>query len=63
MKQQDNRSPSKSNSTTKYPNICVEKELANNESHKTIVKMINDLKKETQKLVCDLKDNMNKQLY
>jgi hypothetical protein len=62
MKQQDNHSLSKANSTTKDPNIYVEGKLSNNEFQKTIVKMINDLKEETQKLVFDLKENVNKQL-
>jgi hypothetical protein len=61
MKQQNNHSPSKASSTTKDPNICIEEELSNNEFQKTIVKMINDLK-ETQKLVFDLKENVNKLL-
>jgi hypothetical protein len=56
MKQQDNHFPSKANCTTKDPNTCVEEELSSNEFQKTIVKMINDLKEETQKLVFDLKE-------
>jgi hypothetical protein len=55
MKQQDNYSPSKANYTTKYPNNSVEEEQSNNKFQKTVVKMINDLKQETQKLVFDLK--------
>jgi hypothetical protein len=47
MKQQENHSPSKANSTTKEPNTCIEEELSNNEFQKTIVKMINNLKDET----------------
>jgi gas vesicle protein len=62
MKQQDNCSPSKANSTTKDPNACVEEEISNEELKKTIVKMINDLKEETQKLIFDLRENVNKQL-
>jgi hypothetical protein len=62
MKWQDNHSPSKANSTAKDPNTCIEEELSNNESQKTIVKMINDLKEETQKRILDLKENVNKQL-
>jgi hypothetical protein len=62
MKQQDNHSPSKANSTTKDPNTCLEEELSNNEFQKTIIKMVNNLKEETQKLVLDLKEAMNKQL-
>jgi hypothetical protein len=62
MKEQDNHSPSKANSTTKDPDTCVEEELSN-EFQKTIVKMIQDnLKLKTQKLVFDLKENVNKQL-
>jgi hypothetical protein len=52
----------KVNSTTKDPNTCIEEKLSNNEFQKTIVKMINDLKEETQKLLFDLKESMNKQL-
>jgi hypothetical protein len=59
MKQQDNHSPSKANSTT---NTCIEEELSNNWFQKTIVKVINDLKEETQKLILDLKEDVNKQL-
>jgi hypothetical protein len=55
MKQQDNCSPSKANSTTKEPDTCVEEDLSNKEFKKKILKMINDLKKGTQKLVFDLK--------
>jgi hypothetical protein len=47
MKEQDNRSLSKANSTTKDPNTCVEEELSSNELKK-ILKMINDLKEETK---------------
>jgi gas vesicle protein len=63
MKMQDSYSPLKANSNIKDPNACIEKELSNNEFQKTIVKMINDLKEETQKLVFDLKENMNKHLH
>jgi hypothetical protein len=62
MKQQDNHSPLKVKSTTKYLNTCVEEELSNSELQQTIVKMINDLKEETQKLVFDFKEDMNKQI-
>jgi hypothetical protein len=55
MKQQDNHSPSKANSTTKDPNTSIEKELSNNEFQKPIVKIINNLKEEIQKLVFELK--------
>jgi hypothetical protein len=51
MKHQDTHSLSKANSTTKDLKISVEEELSNNEFQKTIVKMINELKEETQKLV------------
>jgi hypothetical protein len=61
-KQQVNQSPQKASSITKDPNTCAEKEISNNEFQKTIVKMINDLKEETQKLIFDLKENLNKQL-
>jgi hypothetical protein len=33
MKQQDNLSPSKANSTTKDPDTCIEEELSNNEKN------------------------------
>jgi hypothetical protein len=48
MKQQDNNSPSKVHSTTKDPSTCIEEELSNNEFQKTIVKIINDFKEETE---------------
>jgi hypothetical protein len=60
MKQQGNFSPTKANSTTKDPNTYVEEKLSNNESQKTTIKMIDDLKVQTQKLVFDLKENVNK---
>jgi hypothetical protein len=61
MKQQGNHSPSKANSTTKDLNTCTEEELSNNEFQKTIVKMINDLKEETQKFFfCDMNKQLNK---
>jgi hypothetical protein len=62
MKQQNNCSPSKANSTTKDLNNCIEKVIANTEFQEIIVKMINDLKEETQKPVSDLKEDVNKQL-
>jgi hypothetical protein len=34
MKEQDNCSPSKANSTIKDPNTCIEEELSNNEFQK-----------------------------
>jgi hypothetical protein len=61
MKQQDNCSPSKANSITKDPNTHVDEELSNNELQQTIVKIINNFKEETHKLVFDLKENVNKQ--
>jgi hypothetical protein len=61
MKQQDNHSPSKANSTTKNSNAYIEEQLSNNEFEKTTVKMINNLKEETQMLILDLKEDMNKQ--
>jgi hypothetical protein len=57
MKQEDNHSPSKANSTTKDQNTCIEEELSNNEFQKTVVKIINNLKEETQKLVFDLREH------
>jgi hypothetical protein len=59
MNQQDNRSPSKANATTKDLNTCIEEEISNNELKK-LVKMINNLKEETQKLVFDLKEDVKK---
>jgi gas vesicle protein len=61
MKQQDNHSPSKANSTTKGLNTCIE-ELSNNEFKKAIVKLMKNFKEEIQKLIFDLKEDMNKQL-
>jgi hypothetical protein len=61
-KQQDNCFPSKANSTTKDLNNCIEEELSNTEFQKIIVRMINELKEETQKLVFNLKEDVNKQL-
>jgi hypothetical protein len=62
MKHQGNHSPSKANSTTKDPNICIEEELSNNEFQNSIVKMINDLKEERLKFVLDLNEKVDKQL-
>jgi uncharacterized FlaG/YvyC family protein len=61
MKQQDNCFPSKANSITKNLNTCLE-EISKHGLQKIIVKMINNLKEETQKLVFDLKEDVNKQL-
>jgi hypothetical protein len=61
MKQQGNHSPSKASSATKDLNTCVEEEISNNEFQK-IVKVINDSKEESQKLVFDLKEDITKQL-
>jgi hypothetical protein len=49
-------------STTKDLNTCIEEEISNNEFQKPIVKMINDLKEETQNLVFEHKEDVNKQL-
>jgi hypothetical protein len=62
MKQQDNCSSSKANANTKDLNTCVQEEILNNEFQKNPVKMINNLKEETQKLVFDLKEDVKKQL-
>jgi hypothetical protein len=62
MKQQDNCSLSKANSTTKDLNTCIKEEISNNELQKITIKMINDLKEETQKLELNLKQDMNKQM-
>jgi type II secretory pathway component PulJ len=62
MTQQNNHSSSKANSTTKDLNTCVDEQLLNNEFQNTIVKMINDPKEETQKLVFYLKEDVNEQL-
>jgi hypothetical protein len=62
MKEQDSHSPSKANAITKDLNTCLEEERSNNKFQKTIVKVINNLKEETQKLVFDFKEDMNKQL-
>jgi hypothetical protein len=62
MKQQENHSLSKANSISKDLNTCIAEEISNNEFQKTIVKVINDLKEETQKPVFDLKEDMNKQV-
>jgi hypothetical protein len=50
MKEQDNCSPTKTNSTTKDQNTCIEEALSNNEFQKTIIKIINDLKKRNTKV-------------
>jgi hypothetical protein len=60
MKQQDNCSPSKANSTTKDLNNCIEKEISNIKFQKIIVRSINKLKEETQKLASDLKEDVSK---
>jgi hypothetical protein len=56
MKLQYSCSPSKANFTTKDPDTCIEEELLNNEIKKTVVKIINDLKEERQKLVFQVVD-------
>jgi hypothetical protein len=60
MKNQDNCSPSKANSTTKDLNTSIEEEISNNEFQKIILEMINQLKRETQRLASDLKKDVNK---
>jgi hypothetical protein len=62
MKQQGNSSPSKANSTTKDRNNNEEEEISNIDFQNIIVKMINELKQEIQKLPSNLKEDMNKQL-
>jgi hypothetical protein len=62
VKQKDNCSPSKANSTTKDIKTCIEEEISNNEYQKTIANMINDLKEKRQKLVFGFKEDMNKQI-
>jgi hypothetical protein len=52
----------KVNSTTEELNTCVEEDISNNEFQKIVVEMINNLKEETQKLVFDFKEDVNKQL-
>jgi hypothetical protein len=59
MKQQDNHSPSKVNSTNKDLNTCIEEEISNTELQKSIVKMIIKLKEEMQNLVSDFKNYVN----
>jgi hypothetical protein len=60
MKQQDNHSPSKANSTTKDLSTHIKEEITNTEFQKTkFKKLINDLKEETQKLTFDLKKDAN----
>jgi hypothetical protein len=58
-----NHSLLKANSTTKDLNTCIQEAISNNEFQKTMVKMIHDLKEETQKLVLDLKEYVNKQRH
>jgi hypothetical protein len=55
MKQQGSSSPLKVNSTTKDLNNSNEEETPNTEFQKIIVRMVNELKEETQKLVSELK--------
>jgi disulfide oxidoreductase YuzD len=62
MKQQNNCSPSKANAITNGLNASIEEKISNNEFQKTVVKIINDLKGEKQKIVFDFKKDMNKQL-
>jgi hypothetical protein len=44
MKEQENYSSSKANSTIKDIKTCIEEEISNNKYQKTILKMINNLK-------------------
>jgi hypothetical protein len=60
MKEQDDRSPSKVNSNTKDLNNSIEEEITNIEFQKPIERMINKLKEGTQKLMSDLKEDVNK---
>jgi hypothetical protein len=60
MKEQDDRSPSKVNSNTRDLNNSIEEEITNIEFQKPIERMINKLKEGTQKLVSDLKEDVNK---
>jgi hypothetical protein len=55
MKEQNKSSLSKANSTTKDLNNWEEEEITNIEFHKIIVRMISELKVESQKLVSNLK--------
>jgi uncharacterized coiled-coil DUF342 family protein len=55
MKEQNNCFSTKANSITK--DISTSTEISNNESQKTIVKMINEIKEELQNL-SDLKEDM-----
>jgi hypothetical protein len=59
MKGQDNCSTSKANSIGKDLNTCIEEEISNKEFQKSVVKIINNFKEKTQKLVFDLKEDVN----
>jgi RNase H-fold protein (predicted Holliday junction resolvase) len=59
MKEQENHSSSKSNSTTTCLSTCIEEKISNTK-FQTIVKMINELKDKT--LISGLKENVNKQM-
>jgi hypothetical protein len=61
MKHKDNCSSSKANYTTKDLNNCIEEEISNIKLKK-IVRMTNELKEETQKIVSNIKEDVNKQL-
>jgi hypothetical protein len=50
MKQQDNHSQSKANSTAKDINTSIKAELSNNEFQKTIVTVTNNMKRKHRKL-------------
>jgi hypothetical protein len=58
-KQQDNSSPLKSKSTTKDLNNNEEEKISNIEFQKIIVRMIDELKEEKQKLASEIKEDMN----
>jgi hypothetical protein len=59
---QTTSSPSKANSITKDLNNSEKEEISNIEFQKIVVRVVNDLKEDTQKLVSDLKEDVDKQL-
>jgi hypothetical protein len=61
-KHQGNSSPLKANSVMKDLNSRKEEEISNIEFQKIIIRMINELKEEAQKLVSKLKEVKNKKL-
>jgi hypothetical protein len=60
MQNETARQQLSSNSITKGLNACTEEEIATTDFQKAIIKMINELKEESQKLISDLKDDVNK---